>query len=87
MTLLHMIAEAVALAGGNLCAASHDWQSEGGRACPVVGDDVPCSQTVYRCARCGCYDHGERGGLSWTDCKTWCGYGYQAHFTETRGAA
>lgn len=33
-TIEQLVAEAVALAGGNLCAAGHDWQCVGGRACP-----------------------------------------------------
>ena len=64
--LRHLIAEAVALGGGNLCASGHKWQEEGGRECPNGEQD--CSQTVYRCARCGQYDYGEPGGPGHADC-------------------
>jgi hypothetical protein len=64
--LQHLIAEAVALGGGDLCAAGHDWRCAGGRACPH--GRAGCSQTVYQCARCGEYDYGEPGGPGWRDC-------------------
>lgn len=69
--LQHMISESVALAGGDLCAAGHAWQSEGGRACPKRLTNM-CSQLVYRCARCGVYDYGDPGGPGHTDCQSYC---------------
>ena len=70
-SLAELIAEASLLAGEDLCAAGHAWESEGGRHCP---NDWPvdCSQAVYRCARCGAYDYGERGGPGHRDCATLC---------------
>lgn len=59
MSLQYLIAEAVALGGGNLCASGHDWQTEGGRACHR--DGCTGSQAVYRCARCGEYRDGVKG--------------------------
>jgi len=61
VSLSHLVAEAAALAGGNLCAAGHDWKAEGSRSCyctSTTGDGMP----VFRCARCGEYDYGEPGG-------------------------
>ena len=69
--LKHLIAEAVALGGGNLCAAGHDWESEGGRTCPKY-EDADCSQTVYVCTRCGEYDYGNKGGPSHHECFVKC---------------
>lgn len=66
MSLQHLIAEAVALGGGNLCASGHDWMTEGGRAC--TRDECTASQAVYRCARCGEYDYGYPGGPGHADC-------------------
>ncbi len=66
MRLRYLIAEATSLAGGNLCAAGHDWQSDGGRPCPRSGSE--CTQTVYRCARCGVWDYGDPGGPGHADC-------------------
>lgn len=65
MSLAHLIAEAVALAGGDLCTSGHDWQSQGGRHCDRCG----LSQPVYQCARCGEWDYGEKGGPAWTECE------------------
>ena len=65
---------------------SHHWQSEGGRSCPVDSedeDDGPvdlCSQAVYRCAICGVYDYGERGGPGFNDCATTCRHGHREAF-------
>lgn len=67
MSLQFLIAEAVALGGGNLCAAGHDWATDGGRMCPR-GENMWCSQAVYRCARCGEYDYGDKGGPGYADC-------------------
>jgi hypothetical protein len=61
------------------CTVSHDWQPVGGRTCPrweeayVEGIRLYCSQTVYRCSRCGAYDHGEPGGPSFKECNDMCG--------------
>jgi hypothetical protein len=87
-TLQHLVAQAVALGGGNLCEAGHDWQSEGGRAgcedCPrrlelewleelgVASHEEPPGQAVYRCARCGMWDFGEPGGPGHADCVRYC---------------
>jgi hypothetical protein len=46
---------------------AHDWQPDGGRQCPR--GDTACSQTVYRCARCGAWDYGEAGGPSHAECE------------------
>lgn len=64
--LKHILAEAVALGGGNLCAAGHDWQSIGGRYCERC--DGRASQPVFQCARCGQYDYGEPGGPGYAHC-------------------
>lgn len=70
MTLRHLISEAVALAGGNTCASGHDWGTDGGRSCPHGA--IQCSQTVYKCVRCGEYDYGEAGGPGHDDCLRGC---------------
>jgi hypothetical protein len=56
------------------CSQGHDWQTDGGRACPHVGTDEDCgrSQAVYRCARCGEWDYGYPGGPGHADCVTYC---------------
>jgi len=64
-TLEHLIAEARGLASDHPCARAHLWEPEGGRACPQCDG----SQTVYRCARCGEYDYGNRGGPAWRECR------------------
>lgn len=69
--LRHLIAEAVALGGGNLCASGHDWISEGGRSCPKY-EFAGCSQTVYVCNRCGAHDYGDKGGPAHRECFTEC---------------
>lgn len=66
-----LIADAVRLGGGDLCAAGHAWESEGGRCCPKDYTDL-CGQAVYRCARCGAYDYGQPGGPGAADCATSC---------------
>lgn len=76
MNLQHLVAEAVALGGGNLCAAGHNWQSDGGRECPKgwsYGALDGCSQTVYVCKRCGIHDYGEEGGPAHRECFENCG--------------
>lgn len=72
MSLQFLIAEAVALGGGNLCASGHDWMSIGGRGCPY--DHCGGSQMVYNCQRCGDYDYAESGGPGEADCIKYCGY-------------
>lgn len=66
--LAHLIAEAAALGGEFLCAAGHDWQFEGGRACGRC--DGLASQPVFRCARCGEWDYGELGGPGHAHCNS-----------------
>ena len=79
MNLHLLVAEAVALAGGNLCARGHDWQFEGGRPCPRSPDeDDDCSQSVFRCGRCGVYDYGQPGGPGHAECETSCDRFYLA---------
>jgi len=56
-----------ALAADFACRAiGHDWILDGGRACPKSHEG--CSQTVYRCRRCGEYDYGYEGGPAHKDC-------------------
>lgn len=69
--LSQLIAEASALGGGNLCASGHDWESDGGRTCPKY-ESAGCSQTVYRCKRCGAYDYGDKGGPAYRECFAEC---------------
>lgn len=69
--LEHLIAEAAALAGGDLCASGHEWVPDGGRTCPRYATTV-CSQTVYVCARCGEYDYGYKGGPAYRECFVEC---------------
>ena len=66
-----LIAEATALAGGNFCASGHHWVEAGGRSCPTGCD--ACSQTVFRCDRCGVFDYGAEGGPGRQDCQAACG--------------
>jgi hypothetical protein len=70
-SLTHLIAEAVSLAGEDLCAAGHAWVSIGGRHCPHDYTDG-CSQPVFECARCGAVDYGEKGGPGHVSCATVC---------------
>ena len=65
--LQHLIAEAVNLAGGNTCAAGHDWHSNAARRCPHGAES--CSQAAYQCRRCGEFDYGDRGGPGYEDCR------------------
>ena len=60
MTLKALLAEAQALAGDHPCRDSHQWVSDGGRACPFYDTDKDCggSQVVYRCEMCGEFDYG-----------------------------
>ena len=69
--LKDLIAEAAALGGGNLCAAGHDWESEGGRTCPKY-EFSGCSQAVYVCRRCGVHDYGDEGGPAHRECFAEC---------------
>ncbi len=71
MTLRHLITEAVALGGENLCAAGHAWESEGGRTCPKY-EGANCSQTVYVCHRCGANDYGDKSGPAHKECFSEC---------------
>ena len=76
-SLNHLIANAVALGGGDLCADGHDWVSIGGRHCPQDFTDG-CSQPVFECARCGAMDYGEQGGPGYLSCSTACREGWNA---------
>ncbi len=63
----------------DLCARDgHDWQTDGGRACPRE-EDCGRSQHVYRCARCGAWDYGEPGGPGHDDCASYCSIGGGSH--------
>lgn len=78
-SLTVLVAQAINLAGGGTCAAGHDWVSDGGRQCPRYEGMEHCSQTAYRCARCGALDFGEPGGPGHDDCHNDCpfeGCGY-----------
>lgn len=75
--LTYLIAEAASLAGGDLCAAGHAWESVGGRHCPRDFTDG-CSQPVFECARCGAIDFGEKGGPGYVSCATVCRDGWHA---------
>lgn len=68
--LTHLIALARKLGGDDVCAAGHNWQSNGGRSCPK--GRYTCSQAVYVCARCGDTDYGEKGGPGHADCQKGC---------------
>jgi hypothetical protein len=86
--LQHLVAEAVALGGGDLCAAGHDWQSVGGTQpcddCPIETERAELEalgapsrlmlhgRAVYQCERCGAWDYGDRGGPGHADCVKYC---------------
>lgn len=63
--LIALIAEARGLANDHPCARGHAWETDGGRSCDACGG----SQPVFKCARCGGYDYGERGGPGWKYCQ------------------
>lgn len=65
-----LIAEARGLACDHPCVRGHVYESEGDRACPKGGSH--CSQTAYRCARCGQWDYGEPGGPAHAECFQSC---------------
>ncbi len=71
-SLQQLIGQAMSLAGDHPCAVlGHDWKSYGGRACPRNSDGGGrCSQTAYRCARCGEEDYGDPGGPAYRECIT-----------------
>lgn len=69
--LKKLISEAVALGGGNLCASGHEFEAEGGRACPKYAA-ADCSQTVYVCRRCGAHDYGDKAGPAYLECFLGC---------------
>lgn len=72
MSLRHLIAEAVALGGGDLCASGHQWEPHGDRPCPT--GCANCGQSVYRCRHCGTYDYGDSDNSPGrTDCQAVCG--------------
>ena len=71
-TLQHLIAHAAALGGADMCADGHDWQDDGGRACPTGNDQ--CGQPVFRCSRCGVHDYGDDPeGPGMIECRSCCG--------------
>ena len=80
--LNHLIAEATALAGEDLCAAGHNWITLGGRECPHGSSNglSGCSQPVFECARCGAGDYGDKGGPAYQDCATNCTHGHRDKF-------
>lgn len=45
----------------------HVWKPDGGRPCPKGCND--CTQTVFRCRRCGVYDYGDEGGPAHDECE------------------
>lgn len=71
MKIDHLITEAVALGGMNLCAVGHQWESSAGRGCPYSHECLN-SQSVYECSRCGAVDYGEVGGPGHRDCVKYC---------------
>lgn len=84
--LLDLLREAAALGGGELCIAGHAWQSEGGRTCPKYAE-ADCSQTVYRCTRCGVYDYGEAGGPAHHECFAKCRRSFTYEIAEDAARA
>jgi len=84
--LRNLIAEAVALGGGDLCAAGHDWESEGGRTCPKY-EHANCSQTVFVCKRCGVHDYGYKGGPAHHECFSECKRDFSAEIAEDAAQA
>lgn len=71
-TLRQLASQAAALAGDDTCALGHDWETDGGRACPYdYTDEIhgDCTgQAVYVCARCGDTDYGDPGGPAFNEC-------------------
>lgn len=60
--LPHLVAQAVRLGGGNLCADGHDFVFSGGRACRNQDEHGEmCSEAVYECTRCGEVTYDYRG--------------------------
>jgi hypothetical protein len=73
-TLSALINQASQELGSDACRrGNHRWESEGGRACPHDFTEN-CGQAVYRCATCGDYDYGEKGGPGDIDCERHCQY-------------
>jgi len=71
LELDRLIKEAKTFGSAACLEGRHNWTSEGGRSCPKEIDFhmlEECSQPVYRCADCGTYDFGEKGGPAWTEC-------------------
>lgn len=70
--LRHLITEAIALGGENLCVNGHDWKSIGGRECSYQTEGCGGSQAVYECRLCGDVDYGNPGGPGYDDCIAYC---------------
>ena len=78
LTLARLIREAETF-GSDACAAGiHQFEADGGRACPKSATDR-CSQAVYVCSVCGEYDYGDRGGPAWIDCFERCVFPDESH--------
>jgi hypothetical protein len=71
MNIQQLIKEAKTFGSAACNEGIHQWETDGGRACPR---DLcyECSQTVYRCTSCGQYDYGDKGGPAWRDCFVNC---------------
>lgn len=68
-SLKNLVREAMLLGNHSLCTSTgHAWESEGGRGCLDCPRDGMASQAVYKCARCGIYDYGDKGGPGDSDC-------------------
>lgn len=70
--LMELVFEAVRLGGGNLCASGHEWKEVGGKVCRhshLMGD---CSESVFKCERCGEYDYGTVEPPDREECEQFC---------------
>lgn len=74
LTLQSLIKQATTYGSEACRQGKHTWNTEGGRTCPkgIYEEREECSQTVYVCAVCGVYDHGERGGPGYKECFVDC---------------
>lgn len=69
--LAKLIKEAKAFGSAACDMGRHEWESEGGRACPKE-TGLDCSQAVYVCSQCGEVDYGDVGGPGWKQCFVFC---------------